>query len=96
MLLWIPVVNLIALQVPLFYLFYKMMIYDVGLNISPKDEFKAILKENRLVLFSSILILFILSMIPYVAIFCQLFFVTFLSHIYINLVINYRSDNRVK
>lgn len=83
--LLIPFVGVIALYLPFYYLFYKMMIVDVGGTIDSKEvmtqmeeRFK---KEFRL----SVFIFFLISNIPFIGIFLQVPFVILLTHQYLSL-----------
>ena len=40
---FIPVLNIIAFNLPLYYFFHKMLTFDVSSNISTKEEFKKIM-----------------------------------------------------
>jgi hypothetical protein len=79
---FIPIVNMIALNFPLYYFFHKMINYDIASNILTKEEF-AIIKSryaNELRLKS--LLLYILSLIPSLILFASVLFVIYLGHTY--------------
>ncbi len=81
---FIPFLNIIAFNLPAFYFFHKMLVFDVGSTINTKEEFlriKAIVgNQIRLRTF----LMYLLTLIPFVGIFFPLFFVIYLSHIFIN------------
>ncbi|NPA66254.1 MAG: EI24 domain-containing protein [Epsilonproteobacteria bacterium] len=83
---FIPIVNIIAVNFPLYYFFHKMLNYDVASSICTKEEFKAILatKTNELRLKS--LFLYLISMIPYAVLFATVYFVVYMGHSYFRYV----------
>ncbi len=83
---FIPVVNVIALNYPLYYFFHKMINYDVASTICTKEEFGAIkqTKANELRLKS--LFLYLISMIPYAVLFVTVYFVIYMGHSYFRYV----------
>ncbi len=81
--LLLPFVNFFILQLPFFYLFYRLMMYDLissGLCVDAEH----IVKENRLYLFVVMAIFFFLSLIPLLGLLLQVFFVIYLSHFILN------------
>ncbi|NLC27807.1 MAG: EI24 domain-containing protein [Campylobacteraceae bacterium] len=79
-LLFIPFVNIIALHVPFFYLFYRILLLDVGsvmLNFKEYKRFKTVYHNE---LFIIGFICFILALIPFVGLFLQPLFVLYLAH----------------
>jgi hypothetical protein len=81
--LLLPFVNFFIFQLPFFYLFYRLMMYDlVSSGLCPDAEF--IIKENRLYLFIVMGIFFFLSLIPLFGLLLQVFFVVYLSHFILN------------
>lgn len=79
---FIPIVNLVALNFPLYYFFHKMLNYDVGSTICSKEEFTQIKYFNASNLRIKSLILYLISMIPFVIFFATVFFVIYLGHTY--------------
>ncbi len=77
---WIPFV----INLPFFYLFYKLMIIDVASNMMSEEEFKSIKNKN----FAKLLLLsfcfFLCSLVPIAGIFLQIFFVIYFSHLFFN------------
>ena len=78
-LLLLPFVNFFIFQLPFFYLFYRLMMYDLISSGVCKDA-ESIIKENRLYLFVVMGIFFFLSLIPLFGLLLQVFFVVYLSH----------------
>ena len=83
---FIPFVNIIAVNFPLYYFFHKMLNHDVASSICTKEEFGAILttKANELRLKS--LFLYLISMIPYAVLFATVYFVIYMGHSYFRYV----------
>lgn len=88
---FIPFLNIIAFNLPAYYFFHKMLVFDVGSTVNTKPEYFRIMalagNQIRLRTF----LVYLLSMIPFVAIFFPLFFVIYLSHLFINETIELRS-----
>lgn len=81
-LLFIPIINLFILNLPFFYLFYRLMLIDVASNTSDSLVFEIDMqKGGGIKFFSASVIFYILTLIPFVGLFLQIFFVIFLSHI---------------
>lgn len=78
----IPVVNIIAFNIPFFYLFHKMMHYDIASNILTREEAKQIGYFNKNEMRLKSLALYILSLIPFTVFFTAVFFVIYLGHTY--------------
>ncbi|MBD3825058.1 MAG: EI24 domain-containing protein, partial [Epsilonproteobacteria bacterium] len=77
-----PVVNIIAFNIPFFYLFHKMMHYDIASNILTREEAKQIGYFNKNEMRLKSLALYILSLIPFTVFFTAVFFVIYLGHTY--------------
>ena len=81
---FIPFINIIAFNLPAYYFFHKMLVFDVGSSINTEKEYvqiKAIV-SNQIRLRT--LLMYLLTLIPFVGIFFPLFFVIYLSHIFMN------------
>lgn len=76
---FIPMLNFLFLQLPFFYLFYKLMLYDI-LSVGICADAAQIIEENRIYLFLVMLLFFFLSVIPFVGLLLQVFIVIYLSH----------------
>ncbi len=79
---FIPVVNVIALNFPLYYFFHKMMNYDVGSTIATREEFVFITTFYKSELRLKTLLLYLLSLVPFVILFATVFYVIYLGHTY--------------
>jgi len=78
-LLILPFVNFFIFQLPFFYLFYSLMMYDL-VSSGVCEDAEQIIKENRIYLFIVMGIFFFLSLIPLFGLLLQVFFVVYLSH----------------
>jgi hypothetical protein len=81
-LILIPVLNIIAFNLPLYYFFHKMMTYDVGSAICSRDENLKIKFFNASALRLKTLGLYLISLIPFVIFFASVFYVIYLGHSY--------------
>lgn len=79
---FIPFVNIIAINFPLYYFFHKMMHYDISSNICTKEETQAIKNKYAGTLRVKSLILYLLSLIPFVIFFASIFYIIYLGHGY--------------
>jgi len=79
---FIPFVNLIAFNLPLYYFFHKMLKFDISSNICTKEENKQInyLFSNKLRL--KTLSLYLISLVPFAIFFAAILFVIYLGHTY--------------
>lgn len=89
-LLFVPIINLFIINVPLFYLYYKFLLIDIGSNTLDELNFKIFYRKGGGYKFLSVCsIFYILCLIPLVGFFAQLFFVIFLSHLVMSNEKNY-------
>jgi len=78
---FIPLLNIIAINLPFYYLFHKFYMLDVGTTIMTREQYKQMMffQGNNVRL--NTVILYLLSMIPFAALFTPVFNVILLSHI---------------
>ena len=79
---FIPIVNIIALNFPLYYFFHKAINYDVSSNICTADEAKKIRYFNANKLRVKTLGLYLISLIPFAIFIGAIFYVIYLGHTY--------------
>lgn len=79
---FIPLINIVAFYLPLYYFFHKMLNFDVASTILSKDEFDKIYKTDSFAFRFRTLGLYFLSTIPFITLFVAVFFVIYLSHAY--------------
>jgi len=82
-LLFVPVLNFFIINVPFFYIYYKLLLIDVGSNTLDSDKFELALLEGGGIKFIAFTLLFyLISLVPLVGLFFQLYFVIVLSHLF--------------
>ncbi|MDR1008379.1 MAG: EI24 domain-containing protein [Campylobacteraceae bacterium] len=86
-LMLIPVINTFAFSAVLFYLFYKLLVFDVASNIVTKQDIKKLLERIRPKLIFICFIFYLLALIPLVGLFLQLFFAIYLTHYFFTVLI---------
>jgi len=79
---FIPFINVIAFNFPLYYFFHKMMTYDISSTICTKEEAMKIKFFHATTLRLKTLGLYLLSLIPFVIFFASVFYVIYLGHSY--------------
>jgi len=79
---FIPFLNILAFNLPLYYFFHKMLNYDISTNMNTKAEAQEIKYKNKTMLRIKTLLLYLLSLIPFVIFFTTVFFVIYLGHTY--------------
>jgi hypothetical protein len=81
---FIPLLNIVAINLPFYYFFHRLLNFDVGSTICNKEDYKKIMfyKGNSIRL--KTFIMFLATMIPFTAIFTMVFFVVYLGHVYFN------------
>ena len=79
---FIPLVNVIAFNFPLYYFFHKVMTYDVASTLATREESKQIKYFNATTLRLKTLGLYLISLIPFVIFFASVFYVIYLGHSY--------------
>jgi len=79
---FIPIINVVAFNFPLYYFFHKMMTYDVSSSICTKEEAMKISYFHGSTLRLKTLGLYLLSLIPFVIFFASVFYVIYLGHSY--------------
>lgn len=79
---FIPIVNIVAFNLPLYFFFHKMMTYDVSSTICNKDEAMKIKFFHANTLRLKTLGLYLISLIPFVVFFASVFYVIYLGHSY--------------
>ena len=82
-LLFVPFVNFFIINVPFFYIYYKLLLIDVGSNTLDSEKFELALLEGGGIKFVAFTFLFyLISLVPLVGLFFQLYFVIVLSHLF--------------
>lgn len=92
---FIPIVNIIALNFPLYYFFHKMINYDVASSILSKEEFFIVQGSKTNELRLKTLFLYLLSLIPYAVLFITVYFVIYYAHSYFRYAVELRLRKNV-
>ncbi len=79
---FIPLINIVAINLPFFYFFHKMLHFDVGSTILSKERFSMIYYKNRYPMRYRSLFLYVISLVPFAAFFISAFYIVYLGHAY--------------
>ncbi len=79
---FIPLINIIAFNLPLYYFFHKMMTFDIASNICTNEEDKKIRFFSKTSLRVKTFILYLISLVPFAIFFGAIFYVIYLGHTY--------------
>jgi len=79
---FIPLLNIIALNFPLYYFFHKAMTFDISSTICTKEEDNLIRFRNGNELRLKTLGLYLLSLVPFAILFGAIFYVIYLGNTY--------------
>lgn len=77
-----PLINVIAINLPFYYFFHKMLHFDISSTITTKEEFGQIYYPNKFSMRMRTLALYAVSLLPFVAFFISIFYIVYLGHIY--------------
>jgi len=78
----IPYINIVAINLPLYYFFHKMMLFDISSYISTRKEAKEIYYFNKSRFRVKTFILYLISLIPFAIFFASIFYLIYLSNSY--------------
>ncbi len=79
---FIPLLNIIAFYLPLYYFFHKLLNYDVSSNILSSLEYKNIYAKSGDTFRIRTLFLYLISTIPFITLFVAVFYALYLSNAY--------------
>ena len=85
---FIPVVNIFAINLPFYYLFHKMLNFDVGTTILNTHDVKEFQTKNTKNLRLRTLKLYLLSMIPFMSLILPVYYVVYIGHGYFSTIDN--------
>ena len=89
---FIPLVNIIAFNFPLYYFFHKMLTFDVSSTIcSAEEDYKIKYFKGNMIRLKT-LALYLISLIPFAVYFGAIFFVIYLGHTYFTEVRRIRNE----
>ncbi len=84
---FIPLLNVIALNIPFYYFFHRLLTYDVASTLCSKEEYVQIMHFKGNGLRIKTLLLYMVSLIPFAVLFATVFFVIYLGHSFFKEVI---------
>ena len=79
---FVPVLNIIALALPLYYFFHKLLNFDVSSTLLSKEEYKIIYQKEGNNFRLRTLFLYFISMIPFATLFTAVYYIIYLGHAY--------------
>ena len=79
---FVPILNIIAFALPLYYFFHKLLNFDVSSTILSKEEYKTIYKKEGNSFRLRTLFLYFISMIPFATLFTAVYYIIYLGHAY--------------
>ncbi len=79
---FIPFLNIIALNLPMYYFFHKMLTFDIASSICTKEEAREIAYFRANNLRTKTAMLYLVSLVPFAIFFAAIFFVIYLGHTY--------------
>ena len=77
---FVPMLNLIAINLPFYYLFHKLYLLDVSSETTTKERFKLIMAFHGNTVRVTTLGLYLLSLVPFAAYFTPVYNVIVLTH----------------
>lgn len=80
---FIPVLNVIAFALPLYYFFHKLLNHDVASTLLSEEEYEKIYKKEANAFRGRTLFLYLVSMIPFITLFTAVFYIIYLGHAYL-------------
>jgi hypothetical protein len=79
---FIPVVNIVALNYPLYYLFRRLLEFDITSEMMDREEFEEIHYKERHRITLRMTVLYLLSLIPLMGLFIPVFYIIYLGNGY--------------
>lgn len=79
---FIPLLGLLVIHIPFYYLFHRLLNYDVASTICSQEEFALRMRTQGATIRLHTLWMYLTTLIPFGALFAMLFYVLFLAHYY--------------
>ncbi|RXJ96249.1 hypothetical protein CRV00_03475 [Malaciobacter molluscorum] len=79
---FIPIINIIAFNLPFYYFFHKLLNHDVASTILNEQDYMIIHKKQKNSFRIRTFLLYMLSMVPFITLFSAVFFIIYLGHGY--------------
>ena len=80
----IPFVNVIAINLPFYYLFHKLLNFDVSSTILKQEDIEYMKFKNKKNFRLRTLLLYLLSLIPFMSLVLPVFYIVYVGHGYLN------------
>ena len=93
---FIPLVNIVAFNFPLYYFFHKVMTFDVASTIATEEEDHTMKYRNGTELRLKTLALYLISLVPFAVFFAAIFYVIYLGNTYFVGIREIREDEARK
>ncbi len=77
---FVPLINIIALNIPFYYFFHRLLTYDVASTLCTKEEYVHIMHFKGNAMRIKTLLLYMVSLIPFAVLFATVFFVIYIGH----------------
>ncbi len=90
---FIPVINILAINLPLFYFFHKILHFDVMSNMVQKEKALVLRYRHGTKFRVYSLFLYILSMIPFVMLIIPVFYILYLTQNYFEIIKDSQTSN---
>ncbi|MEA2111273.1 MAG: EI24 domain-containing protein [Campylobacterota bacterium] len=90
---FVPLINIVALNLPFYYFFHKLLTYDVASTLCTKEEYFKIMhfKGNSMRL--KTFLLYLISLIPFAVLVATVFFVIYIGHSFFKEVALIRAES---
>jgi hypothetical protein len=97
---FIPLLNMLVMIIPFYYFFHKMINFDVTSTIMSKEQFLVVYEQNKTNIRTKTLLLYFVSLIPFVAFFLAIFYIIYIGISYFeilkdNTTLNLKQENKV-
>jgi len=79
---FIPLINIFAFNLPIYYFFHKLINFDVASTMLSNGEYKKIYKKKKYSFRGRTLFLYFISMIPFITLFSSVFYIIYLANAY--------------
>ncbi len=81
---FIPLLNILAFNLPFYYFFHRLLNFDVGSTICTKEQYRQIMAYRGNSIRFKTFLMYLVTLLPFAAIFVMLFFVVYLTHVYLS------------
>lgn len=88
---FIPIINIIAFNLPFYYFFHKLLNFDITstIKMQPREYYQIKATQSNQIRLRTLLLYF-MSMIPFIALFAAVFFIIYLGRGYMQSLIELR------